>query len=387
MFWPLFACMNDRMVDALRLRSWAIQVLSAGWQPPPDVPVDAWKLFLRAERCAVALSTRAEGDAPPLLHAVATIELQRILSARAQLEELGRRIQALGERVMVLKGGLMALGSTSGVDLMDIDILAEPDTAPRIAGLLDAQGYLVEGRESPAHLAQRRQPFAVHIEVHHSLTECSAAEVWTHAEPVPDRPGLWRAAPLDQVWHALRHTAYTHPFRRGALRDLILIGWADAACDQGSHEQLQERVASDTVLGDLLRMARDLRDDRAPVDAFRREAAAHYLLSPRPARFGNAGLRPHVTPSVFSLLDGDAARRAYWRAVWTGRSETSPWRGLAWVERVWPLAGRALRRTLRILRLPLVEMNALRIARRAERLASAQGRSAVRTLTIRSGEP
>src|SRR5690242_12331857 len=109
----------DRVVEALRLRTWAIQVLSAGWQPPPDVPVDTWKLFLKAERCAVALSTRVEGDAPPILHAVATVELQRILSARAQLEELGHRVQALGERVIVLKGGLMALGTASGVDLMD----------------------------------------------------------------------------------------------------------------------------------------------------------------------------------------------------------------------------------------------------------------------------
>ena len=76
-------------------------------------------MFLRAERCAVALSTRTEGDAPPLLHAAATVELQRILSARAQIEELGRQVAAIGERVVVLKGGLMALGSSAGIDLVE----------------------------------------------------------------------------------------------------------------------------------------------------------------------------------------------------------------------------------------------------------------------------
>ncbi|HEU5467506.1 MAG TPA: nucleotidyltransferase family protein [Gemmatimonadales bacterium] len=379
--------MRDRVVDALRLRTWAIRVLSAGWQPPPDVPVDAWKLFLKAERCAVALSTRAEGDAPPVLHAVATIELQRILSARAQLEELGRRVHALGERIMVLKGGLMALGSASGVDLMDIDVLTERDSAQRIAGLLDAQGYLVEGPDSPAHLAQRRQPFAVHIEVHHSLAECSAAEVWAHAEPVPGRPGLWKAAALDQVWHALRHTAYTHPFRRGALRDLILIGWADTGCDQASHEELQGRMGTDEVLRALLRVARDLRDDRAPIDAFRREAAAHYLLSQRPARFGEFGLRPPVVRSVYSMLDGPEARSAYWNSVWNGRSEISPWSALARVERAWPLGGRLARRLARLARVPVVEILALPIAHRAAKLARTYARIEPRTLDIRSGEP
>lgn len=379
--------MNDQVVDALRLRTWAIQVLSAGWTEPPEVPMAAWKLFLKAERCAVALSTRAEGDAPPLLHAVATIELQRILSARAQLEELGRRVHALGERIIVLKGGLMTLASASGVDLMDIDILAEPDSAPRIAGLLDAQGYVVEGRDSLAHLAQRRQPFAVHIEVHHSLAECSAADVWAHAEPVSGRPGLWKPAALDQVWLALRHTACTHPFRRGALRDLMLIGWADTGCDQGSQEVLQERVGSDTVLRDLLRMSRDLRDERAPIDAFRREAAAHYLLSPHPARFGESGLRPHVVRSVYSMLDGPEARSAYWHSVWYGRSEISPWSALAMVERAWPRGGRLARRLSRLARLPLVEILALSIALRAAKLSRTYASNEPRTLDIRSGEP
>src|SRR5215472_16643264 len=126
--------MSDRVVDALRLRAWAIRVLSEGWTTPPEVPTQAWRLFLRAERCAVALSTRAEGDAPPILHAAATVELQRILSARAQIEDLGRSAAATGLRVVVLKGGLLALSSGHAVDLDDVDVLAEPGREQRIAG-------------------------------------------------------------------------------------------------------------------------------------------------------------------------------------------------------------------------------------------------------------
>src|SRR4029077_4275685 len=110
MFWPLFLAMGDQVADALRLRAWAIRVLSVGWAAPPDVNSEEWRLFLRAERCAVALSTRTEGEAPPLLHALATIELQRILSARAQIEQLGRLAAEVGERIVVLKGAVMALG-------------------------------------------------------------------------------------------------------------------------------------------------------------------------------------------------------------------------------------------------------------------------------------
>src|SRR5690348_18511505 len=89
----------------------------------------------------------------------------------------GPQVAAIGERVVVLKGGLMALGSSAGIDLVDIDILTEPASASRIAGLLDSRGYLTYGPGSPVHLAQRRQEFAVPIEVHHALTELPASDV------------------------------------------------------------------------------------------------------------------------------------------------------------------------------------------------------------------
>ena len=382
--------MTDQVADALRLRAWAVQVLSAGWRSPPEFDLGAWKLFLRAERCAIALSTRTEGDAPPLLHAAATVELQRILSARAQIEELGRQVAAIGKRVVVLKGGLMALGSSAGIDLVDVDILTEPASAEEIAGLLNTRGYLTHGPSSPAHLAQRRQEFAVPIEVHHALTELSASDVWATAEPLPGRPGLWKPAVLEQVWHALVHSVVTHPFRRGSLRDLLLIGWADQSLDEAGRRRLDERVRSHprgAAFAAMLRLAREIRDSRAPADPFPREAAAHYQLSRDYGPIGQSVLKSSIMQAVYSTLDGGRARLDFWYSVWNGQDHESPWPLLARVEAVWPWAGKWLRRTLRILRLPLVELNALPIARRAERLAASQGRSEAKTLVMRSGEP
>ncbi|HYK11875.1 MAG TPA: nucleotidyltransferase family protein [Gemmatimonadales bacterium] len=382
-----------QVVDALRLRTWAIQVLSTGWTPPPDVDSKAWKLFLRAERCAVALSTRTEGHAPPLLHAAATIELQRVLSARGQIEQLGRSVSEIGERVVVLKGGVMAMGATVALDLVDVDVLAQPDAAPKIAGVLDSHGYVSQGGGASAHLSQRRQPYAVHIEVHHSLSELPAKDVWARAEPVAGRPGLWRPAPEDQLWHALLHSTYSHPFRRGALRDLLLIGWADASCGEDERAEIEKRLRSDpdreALLREVLRMAREVRDDRAPIDPFRQEAAAHYLLSRRPALFGESGLRPHIVRSAYAMIDGEKAREGYWKSVVKGWSETSPWGWLASLERAWPFAGRMLRRVLRVVRLPVVEAMAYWVLVRARSFAGAQEgyRMAAKTLDMRSGDP
>ncbi|HZH40580.1 MAG TPA: nucleotidyltransferase family protein [Gemmatimonadales bacterium] len=350
-------------------------------------------MFLRAERCAVALSTRTEGDAPPLLHAAATVELQRILSARAQIEELGRQVAAIGERVVVLKGGLMALGSSAGIDLVDIDILTEPASASRIAGLLDSRGYLTYGPGSPVHLAQRRQEFAVPIEVHHALTELPASDVWARAEPVPGRPGrpgLWRPAAIDQAWHALVHSAVTHPFRRGSLRDLLLIGWAEHSLDDAGRRALEGQVRAHPrgeMLAAMLRLAREIRDSRAPGDPFLQEAAAHYQLTRKSGALGQSVLKSSIMLSVYATLDGGRARLDYWHSVWNGRDHRSPWPLLARVETAWPPAGKWLRRVLRILRLPVAELNAFLIVRRAKRLAGAHGGREAKTLVMRSGEP
>ena len=115
--------------------------------------------------------------------------------------------------------------------------------------------------------------------------------------------------------------------------------------------------------------------------------AAQYLIIGAPGLGGEWGLRPNVTKSVYALLDGAAARRAYWGHVWFGTAPTSPWRVLATAESVWPWGGKVLRRTMRVLRAPFVELVAVPIALRAARLGNAHEVREARTPDIRSGEP
>jgi len=374
----------DRVVEALALRAWALRVLSEGWAGPPEVGAPAWRLFLRAERCALPLSTRAEGEAPVLLHAAATVELQRVLSARAQLERLGRLATREGRRALVLKGGLLAL-TEGAVDLVDVDVLAEPGAAPALAALLDAGGYRAVGPEGPHHLAERAEAFAVQIEVHHSVKEIPAEELWSGARALDAWPGLWRAAPANVTWHALAHSTLSHPFRRAALRDLLLIGWADGQCGPGDHALLDARVrgsAGREALERVLGLARAIRDGTASADRCRREAAAHYLLLALPRALG-----PAVARSVFASLDGPDARRAYWRTVWRPPVVGSYWPPLARFERRWPAAGRGIRWLLRLARLPAVEAVAGVVRVRLRGLVGQTEADAARTDASRSGAP
>ncbi|HLL85083.1 MAG TPA: hypothetical protein VK420_20610, partial [Longimicrobium sp.] len=107
----------DSAVDgALRLRSWALQLLGAAAAPPPLPPASpaAWDLFLRVERVAIplaeALGARAPGDAhAAVLRAARMAELQRVLSARATLHQLRGIARERGLTVAVMKGAVAVL--------------------------------------------------------------------------------------------------------------------------------------------------------------------------------------------------------------------------------------------------------------------------------------
>src|SRR5205823_3896334 len=120
--------------DALRLRAAAIQVLA---RRQPDSPLagcsaGTWQVFLRTERCALALKARLEVR-DSHIEAAATRELQRILSARGHLLRIGQLAAAHHMPAIVLKGGVAALTSTAPVDLNDVDVLVRPPDAERLA--------------------------------------------------------------------------------------------------------------------------------------------------------------------------------------------------------------------------------------------------------------
>src|SRR5439155_16832467 len=160
--------------DALRLRAAVLQVLSGRSQSPSlqSGSVCTWDVFLRTERCALALKSRlvmAGAGVPNVLEAAATRELQRILSARGQLLRIGQLALAHHIPAIVLKGGVAALTSAAPVDVTDVDVLVRPLQSERFAELLDKQGFGATGTAGTAHLAQRIVPNAVPIEVHFAL--------------------------------------------------------------------------------------------------------------------------------------------------------------------------------------------------------------------------
>ena len=151
--------------DAVSLRAAALSILTGrepDWTRLQRCSAATWQLFFRTERCALALKTRltAAGCAVPEraraeIERAATRELQRILSARGQLLRIGRLATAQAIPAIVLKGGVAALASAAPVDLHDVDVLALPPDAERLAALLDQEGFHATGPAGTAHLAQR----------------------------------------------------------------------------------------------------------------------------------------------------------------------------------------------------------------------------------------
>src|SRR5690606_19210146 len=110
-----------------------------GGEPPPTTSVEGWRLFLRMERCAALLERSLAADPVAVdavgltaLRAGAGEELRRILSARGQLRVVADAARELGIEVLVLKGTAdVARGAP--VLVMDVDVLARPDEARRLA--------------------------------------------------------------------------------------------------------------------------------------------------------------------------------------------------------------------------------------------------------------
>src|SRR4029077_16886145 len=161
--------------DALRLGAVALQILSGSSGRPafPSCSDRTWNVFLRTERCAMALKARLVaagggrggrgGPVPDQIEQTATRELQRVLSARGQLHRIGQLVTEHGLIAVVLKGGVAALASPAPVDAPDVDLLVRAVKAERLAALLDGEGFSGTGPAGTAHLAQRVAPNTVQI--------------------------------------------------------------------------------------------------------------------------------------------------------------------------------------------------------------------------------
>ena len=366
--------------DALRLRAAALQVLSARTDRTslPEGSHATWDVFLRTERCALALKTRlvaAGSPVPPQVESAATRELQRILSARGQLQRIGQLVTAHDMEAVVLKGGVAALVSSAPVDLSDVDVLVRAPQAEQLATILDAMGFRGMGLAGAAHLTPRVTPTAVQVEVHFALNEFELDEaVWGRIRPVNGVAGLWKLGAADHLRHLLMHTVVIHAYRRGALRDVLLIAEALGDCNPAELAATEDRVRAHPLsprLHDLLAMARELRDGLPVQDRFRREAAANYVLL---RSFGWLGFSRFWTTAflgaLFAQLGSATERRFEWSMAWQRPTFPSPWELAARLERRWPRFGKWCRSVVKVARLIVVRAVAWPVALIARRVAN-----------------
>ncbi len=362
--------------DALRLRAAALDLLAGGqpdWERLPSCSAATWDVFLRTERCALALKSRLPAPGPEI-QAAATRELQRILSSRGQLSLIGQLAAAHQIPAIVLKGGVAALTSAAPVDVHDADVLVRPLQAERFAELLDKEGFSSTGPAGTAHLAQRIAPNAVQIEVHFTIADIELTDGgWNRARALDGVAGLSRLGAADHLWQLLVHTVVTHPHRRGSLRDVLLAAQALAECSPSDLKSVDRLIAGHPLaapLGDLLAMARELRDGVPIRDRFQREAAANYMLR---GPLGWLGFSRFWTvafvSALFAQLGGPGEQRREWMLAWSRPQFTSPWGFAARLERRAPSLGRWCRNGVKVARLLVVRMAAWPVAVATRRFA------------------
>ena len=380
--------------DALRLRQWALHALVGVLDTPPASGLASWQIFLRMERCASQLKARlvAQGlfeqlrpHAQEQLSATARRELQKVLCVRAQLRLLDEIAARHGWTVVVLKGAVAALRDSTAVDLGDLDILVPPQEAQALAAALEDVGYRASGGSNQRHLKGRVAEGELEIEIH-TVTDAAdpawSGSVWNRLIPVDGTSRSRQLAPPDHLWHVLTHVVVYHRFRSGAIRDLLLIRDAVAACCENELGEVSDRIESHQhadALRDVLWTAVQLRGNKAFVDRYVSQAAVLYYLDWQANRLALPQvLRGDVGSWAFSLLQPKTQLRHSWDNIWTeslGRSQ-SPL--IARLEQKAPLLGRVMRVASRMGRAAMAMVYAVPLAVMASFVARRATRSLAR---------
>lgn len=364
----------EPVLGALYLREWALQVLSSASPPsaPPPASPEGWRLFLRVERCALALSARGAAPADPAggpaVRARAVDESRSVLAARGELRRLGQAARGAGLPLVVLKGAAPLLYGGRQVPMLDVDVLGTPAAARALAEALDRDGFRGQGRAASHRLAVRAQEDGLPVEIHTTAPGLPPAAL-DRAVAVPRSP-LRVLHPADHLLHLLVHSAVHHPDRRGRLRDLLLIADAVERCAPGDLDAVRAalgREAQPRPLAAQLGMARVLAGGAgAGTDAFELTAAGSYLMAHAFPRWGLRG-----TVLEFAWMAGAAAVAARGGTASAMGAHTldlpSAFGPLAWLRRRAPAAERAARLLVRRGQEWALLPVGLRIARGAER--------------------
>jgi hypothetical protein len=387
---PSTPLVPSTVADALALRAWALRVLAGeapGAPPAGGAAAPAWTLLLRAERCALPLCARlgaAAGALPPeaarVLEGCAMEEMKRFLSVAAQLRTAGAELARRGWTGVVLKGGAAAADGGEPLDVVDLDLLLEPARAGEFAVLLDGAGSRVEGADPGAtltggwHLASRRRPGEVQVEVHYAVPHLGDVSPWEGIRPTRVA-GIHRLAAATHLWHVLVHSVVHHLERRGQLRELVLLCAALAACAPEELEQVRRRVDGHAARGALRaawEMADALRIGRAPADAFRAMAATRLAMAAGAGEGLPEWLRVHgFFPSAYAMAAGGGEYGRLWRGTRASVFPAAGYRGDAWLDRRLPPAAWAARVAVRGARMAAGFPAAWRLHRRLRRVLSA----------------
>lgn len=401
----------DLTRQALALRSLGLHLLAA---PPARLPAtmleragaappDAWDLFLRAERFAAPLRRRLAGagleaslpaPARETLVRNATADVQRFLSAGAQVRSLAALAADRGWTLVLLKGGAAVAAGCEPLNLGDLDILVHAEDAVPVVRALESRGYLAGGADAAVgsrgvqHLGARSTPGAIGVEVHFSVHALEPVREAIERAVPAGVSGAYRLAPADELWHLLCHSTLQHLERRGQLREVLLLAGAlqrAAPHERAAVEARAARHPHAAVLGRALEMAAAAAHGRPPPDRFPEMAAGRCLWH---AALDRASLaNPRSRRDILDLWRRLPAARAalngaFFASLGSRRDVLDLWRrfpaagslpsvlpAVASLERRLPRVGGAARMVLRTLNLGLASALTIGTAARARRLA------------------
>lgn len=303
--------------EALLIRQWALGVLGTergpaecAWELALSSSPESWRLFLGTEAIALPLGLRLRqtGDWRRLpaelaaeIRGRAQPELQRSISARANLKKIARLAAEGGWKAIVLKGGVVAAAGRQ-IDLLDIDILVDVEEIRDFTRALEAAGFAAMGVDRLTsehhHLVARMAPQSLPIEVHHRILGGGDLDaIFDRALPLDGHPGLWRLGPADHLGHLLRHITLQHPDRASRLRDLLVIAHALEECSPTDLEAVESRFSGREEapkVSEILRLAGALRDLDWKTDALESSALCSYIIAERYAGVENGALKDHL---------------------------------------------------------------------------------------------
>lgn len=284
----------DLVAECLGLRHWALSIFTGTIRRPelisacPPASSRAWALFLATEACAHALSTCLAADVALLpaharcaLEHATRLEVQRTMAARGQLAALDVLAAESGVSPTVLKGGVHIADRGEAFDLADIDLLLTTAALELFHGVvLERGGYVV----APS-IEQLSMDGGITLELHDHLAVGPAKPIRLTgaARPIPGFRALHQLAPADHVIYCIQHSTTKHPFRRGHLRDVLMIADAMNDCSPYDLALVEELLAASehgVTYSETLRLANAIRPGTAPGvpvrDVFRRIAACKY---------------------------------------------------------------------------------------------------------------